>query len=120
MTTKTSVRSSHTCAKTGVQGIMKTRIRLQTLSLLAWLLYGLVCLDARTGGAAPRREAERRVAYRVVNLGTLPGGDASAARAINDLGHVVGGSTTAEGTTRPFLFRDGRIREIPVPPEFRD
>jgi probable HAF family extracellular repeat protein len=99
---------------------MKKLVPFQRLSCVGWLLYGSVCLDVGTVGAAPHHEAEQHAAYRVVNLGTLPGGDGSGARAINDLGHVVGSVDYPDGTKRPFLFRQGRMREIPVPPEFRD
>src|SRR5262245_31925469 len=47
----------------------------------------------------------------VVDLGTL-GGDASTGMALNDLGHVVGDSTTAAGQTHAFLWRNGHMIDL--------
>jgi len=44
-------------------------------------------------------------------LGTL-GGDTSAARAVNDAGQVVGGSTLKNGFSHAFLFDDGRMTDL--------
>ena len=42
--------------------------------------------------------------------------DVSSATAINDWGDVVGWSTTAEGDRHGFVWRDGVMRDVGVPP----
>jgi len=44
-------------------------------------------------------------------LGTL-GGETSAARAVNDAGQVVGGSTLKNGFSHAFLYEDGRMTDL--------
>jgi probable HAF family extracellular repeat protein len=51
---------------------------------------------------------------KVVDLGTL-GGETSAALDLNEAGEIVGFSSTADGRTRAFLYRDGAMSELPVP-----
>ena len=49
------------------------------------------------------------------DLGTLPGDTDSFADAVNDCGEVVGTSNTSSftgGTVRPFIFADGRMRDL--------
>ena len=47
-----------------------------------------------------------------VDLGTLPGDIDSTAQAINNQGQIVGVSTSATGTTRPFLWQNGQMLEV--------
>lgn len=49
--------------------------------------------------------------YRIIDLGTL-GGDTSVATAINNRGQVVGYSTTEDGETRAFIYKNGRMRAV--------
>jgi probable HAF family extracellular repeat protein len=47
------------------------------------------------------------------DLGVLPGGIFSEARAVNDLGHVVGKSQTSDGLLpHAFLWKDGRMIDL--------
>jgi probable HAF family extracellular repeat protein len=47
----------------------------------------------------------------ILDLGTL-GGQGSFAKGLNDLGEVVGGSGTANGALRGFLYRNGQMTQI--------
>src|SRR5688500_56009 len=51
-------------------------------------------------------------AYRIIDLGTLPGRPESAAASINDDGQVVGWSGIANGAKRAFLWQDGALRDL--------
>lgn len=53
-------------------------------------------------------------AGRLTPLGTL-GGLASEATDLNERGDVVGNLTHLDGVVRPFLYRRGRMAEIPLP-----
>ena len=53
--------------------------------------------------------------YTVTNIGTL-GGPSSSANDINNLGQVVGGSVTAEGDSRGFLYHNGTLTNLGTPP----
>src|SRR5262249_16378045 len=66
-------------------------------------------VGASAQGAGPGAPDGRRL--HVVDLGTL-GGDASNGMALNDLGHVVGESTTAAGETHAFLWRGGHMTDL--------
>jgi probable HAF family extracellular repeat protein len=75
--------------------------------------------DAVGCAAFSGSSCERAVLYRdgqVVDLGTLPGGDVSIARAVNDNGDVVGDSTTPTNPQLPsgraFLFSHGQMRDL--------
>ena len=50
--------------------------------------------------------------FTMVDLGTLPGGSLSRARAIDDHGHVVGWSETATGEQHAVLWKRGRIVDL--------
>lgn len=52
--------------------------------------------------------------YEVLDLGTL-GGDRTMPAALNNLGRVVGSSTTAADTEHAFLWRDGVLTDINPP-----
>src|SRR2546421_1318741 len=52
--------------------------------------------------------------YDIVDLGTL-GGDVTWPSALNNLGEVVGSSTTAAGTAHAFLWRNGMLTDISPP-----
>lgn len=59
----------------------------------------------------------------VTNLGTLPGGNYSAAYEINDQGQIVGASTSSSGS-RAFIYENGTMKDMGIPytgdPEKRD
>jgi probable HAF family extracellular repeat protein len=81
------------------------------------VLLAAVLTGAALGAAAPAAAAPAHRPYRVTDLGTL-GGATSTATALNDRGHVVGYSTTAEEETRAFVWRGGRMTELPTPDGF--
>jgi probable HAF family extracellular repeat protein len=59
-------------------------------------------------------------AYKLVDLGTLPGGSYSGANSINNRGEVVGWSNSGAGTTgmlhtQAVLWRKGSIRALTIP-----
>lgn len=61
--------------------------------------------------------ATRAVRWRrgvVTDLGTLPGGTAASAVAVNDRGEILGSGNLAEGSLEehPFLWRDGVLRDL--------
>src|SRR5438552_5787568 len=52
--------------------------------------------------------------YHLTDLGTL-GGDTSAANGMNNLGQIVGYSTTAAGKTDGFLYSSGSMTDLGQP-----
>jgi probable HAF family extracellular repeat protein len=46
------------------------------------------------------------------DVGVLPGHATSVARAVNDIGQVVGDARAANGATRAFLWDRGQLREL--------
>lgn len=62
-----------------------------------------VIVTASGGGA---------VAYTITDLGTLPGGNASYATAINNTGQVVGNSYKGHGTSQAFLYSNGQMQGL--------
>lgn len=64
---------------------------------------------------APAPVAASPHSYRVVDLGTLSGGD-GAATAMNDRGDIVGWSTVASGARHAVLWRHGVITDLGVLP----
>jgi len=52
---------------------------------------------------------------RLIPLGTL-GGASSQANGINDRGQIVGWAETRSGKIHPFLWEDGHMRDLGVPP----
>ncbi|MFG1765350.1 hypothetical protein ACGFIH_18585 [Micromonospora parva] len=63
----------------------------------------------------PASAAASSPSYRVVDLGTLSGGD-GAATAMNDRGDIVGWSTVAGGARHAVLWRHGVITDLGVLP----
>ena len=76
----------------------------------AALFAALLAVDAGTALAA---EAPR---YRIRNLGNVEGFDNVAALDLNARGDVVGLIRGFSMPQQPFLYRDGRIRTLPLPP----
>jgi probable HAF family extracellular repeat protein len=80
-------------------------------------LVALGCAEdpvAPTGPAAsarPDRAVTVATTYAIKDLGTL-GGQYSAAKAINNMGSIVGSSTTAAGAYHAFLYRVGLMRDL--------
>uniref|UniRef100_A0A7C4AHU5 HAF repeat-containing protein n=1 Tax=Fundidesulfovibrio putealis TaxID=270496 RepID=A0A7C4AHU5_9BACT len=52
----------------------------------------------------------------MTDLGTLSGGDYSAAYAINNSGQIVGGSTSSSGYQQAFLYANGSMSDLGLPP----
>ena len=50
----------------------------------------------------------------MTDLGTL-GGAYSIALGVNDLGHIVGESETANGDVHGFIYRDGMMHDLSAP-----
>lgn len=75
--------------------------------LLALFLVAVGFVAAGDSAAAPTAGCERAAGcpvYEVINLGTLPGGSSSYARAVNELGQVVGQASAAGGVQHAFLW----------------
>jgi probable HAF family extracellular repeat protein len=70
----------------------------------------LAAVAVMTLAGAPAAHAAVR--YRVVDLGTLPGGQISSAAAINDRGQVVGSSGLSGLGHDAFLWEDGVMRSL--------
>src|SRR5919201_330131 len=74
--------------------------RTRTLAVAALAAVLLVA-----GGATPAPVARATIsAPTPIDLGTLPGGTSSVARAVSDNGQVVGSSNTASGQTHAFSW----------------
>ncbi len=78
---------------------------MRPLSKIASILA--VLMTTALGAAPPNLKP-----LAIVDLGTLPGGVSSEARAINNRGDVVGVSTDATGATHAVLWRNGRIADL--------
>jgi probable HAF family extracellular repeat protein len=80
----------------------------------------LVCSWGCGGGRAPVGQGAslrgcREQRHLHGRLGTL-GGASSQANGINDRGQIVGWAETRSGTTHAFLWENGRMRDLGVPP----
>jgi probable HAF family extracellular repeat protein len=62
-----------------------------------------------------QRESKFPPFYKIIDLGTLPGGTFSQATAINNSGLVSGISTAADGTQHAVLWERGRIKDLGTP-----
>ncbi|MET8042042.1 hypothetical protein ABZU25_14420 [Micromonospora sp. NPDC005215] len=78
------------------------------LTIVTTTAVALTTLAPTSATASPRT-------YRVVDLGTLSGGD-GAATAMNDRGDIVGWSTVASGARHAVLWRHGVITDLGVLP----
>ena len=54
--------------------------------------------------------------YKIKDLGTLPGGNYSAARRINNFGQIAGMAGTSTGEIHPFLYSCGRMIDLGILP----
>jgi probable HAF family extracellular repeat protein len=86
----------------GTSHLFHRACRVISLLLVSWL-----CLQL-AGQAAPRPH------FDILDLGTLPGGDAVFPFALNNHGHVVGWAFDSNGVSRAFLFREGSMTELPL------
>ena len=86
----------------GTSNLFHRAGQIASLIFLTWL-----CVQV-TGRTAPRPRFE------VADLGSLPGGSGVFPLALNNHGHVVGWAFASNGLSRPFVFRDGRMTELPV------
>ena len=87
------------------------RTVLAAAALLTVGVPGLTLGVEATQGAPSRTGA---LSYAITDLGTL-GGVRSAAWALNTNGDVVGSSTRSDGSQRAYVFREGTMRELPLP-----
>lgn len=84
---------------------------------LKFVIVILIAIAALISFAAlPRRHAEEQSAYRIIDLGTLGGGE-SEARGINDLGEIVGDSENAMGQQHAFLWVRGMMTDLITLPD---
>lgn len=74
---------------------------------------GLVAVSARIPGD-DFTHAAIWTGETLQDLGTLGGGNSMAAD-VNEAGHVVGISDTADGLSHPFLYRDGAMTDLGLP-----
>jgi probable HAF family extracellular repeat protein len=70
--------------------------------------------------AMPAQQPQQRgskfpPSYKIIDLGTLPGGTFSQATAINNSGLVTGISTAADGTQHAVIWERGRIKDLGIP-----
>jgi probable HAF family extracellular repeat protein len=88
------------------------RFRRGQLIVALSLLVGSI--PAAPAVAAGAQAATQPAKYRIIDLGTLPGGSNSRARAINNHGDIVGQSDTADGQDhlRAVRWRDGVITNL--------
>ena len=79
---------------------------------LPYLFIALACVAGSLWAAPPQ--------YRIIDLGTLPGGSTSSAYGINDSNQVVGDSDSgdSDGNTHAFLYSypDGTMQDLGVLP----
>lgn len=83
---------------------------MRRLALLAGAVL-IVLLSVGVVGAS-RSAGPGRARWVIEDLGTLAGKESQAV-AINTRGQVVGWSLTASGATHAFLWRDGKMRDLP-------
>ena len=87
---------------------MASMVSPRPLLTAATTVVALITLAPAPAAASPH-------GYRVVDLGTLSGGD-GAATAMNDRGDIVGWSTVASGARHAVLWRHGVITDLGVLP----
>src|ERR1051325_11280095 len=93
---------------------LKGRIHIATLAAAISFVCGC-SMDEHEIASSSSAESTRpsKPLYRVTDLGTL-GGSLTRAIAINNAGDVIGMSGTSDGgPMRPFLWKDGHMRELP-------
>src|SRR6476620_5226338 len=81
-------------------------------SILTMLLLLVFPALATAQTAPPATPGPRVSSTAPVDLGTLPGGLVSWARAINDAGQVVGASQVSSGAGHAFLWEKGAMTDL--------
>lgn len=85
-------------------------------AIFTLLLFGIFI----TGGAAHSDKADKAPRYRIIDLGHLPGGFASYAKAINKFGQITGFDyftfqnfqNNTVSAPRAFLYEDGQMTDL--------
>jgi probable HAF family extracellular repeat protein len=91
------------------------RIRsLPAVGLPALLIATLGCQETTSPGAKAEAQfrSSKASTAELTDLGTLPGGQYSAAEGISAAGDIVGSATTASGDEHAVLWRKGKIRDL--------
>lgn len=93
--------------------VIRTRSRYRFVVLPLGLLPAVAALHWIGSSREPSVSAATLTAaqYTITDLGTL-GGESSDAYGVNNRGEVVGGSDTADGARRAFVWENGRMHDL--------